>query len=643
MNGVGIVGRRPGTAVGRGATLRRRQARLLVATGAVLAGLVATGGFLVIGGAGSGTRPVGAEAGDRLACPRGVTCSRIRVPLDWNGSGGRQVSLWVEVQRPSEAARGVIFLLAGGPGQAATGAFGLGIDDLWQTVFPGYTLVTFDARGTGESDPPSCEAAETTSECAQALGPDRRFYTTAANVRDLEAVRQALGFHRIGLFGVSYGTELALDYARRFRHRVRWLVLDSPSQSTGGLPALSGVLRALPAKLHSFCARVCPGTTRNYGRNVIALANSLSTDPLRAPVLLPDGRTGLAALDAVQFIDLVSDSDLNPWLAAVLPAAVQAARLGDPQPLLRLTEIDQTPRQPPRESVVNEAVYTATVCNDGPFPWPAGAALGQRLTSLTRAMARLPAGAFGGLGRWAVELGDAYLCLTWPGRPAAEPTPGSEPFPDVPVLAIAGAFDLRATTAEARDVLRHFREGRLLRVLDAGHGAVTNPVSGCVLTAIRRWLGGGSIPASCTAPRVATPIAPYPLPARASAEVVGTPVSTLALAEATLREAEAMWQLLPLEGHDVTVVAGLAAGRLTASTDAFGLAGYGISRAVSLSGVLRLEPTARNGPEALRGSVALRGPAGSLGTLKVDGAAIDGIVAGRPVQAGKLVPTLKRR
>jgi pimeloyl-ACP methyl ester carboxylesterase len=100
-----------------------------------------------------------------------------------------------------------------------------------------YTLVAVDGRGTGGSGPLRCpmllpahlEATAPAAECAKALGPRRDFYGTADHAEDLEAVRAALGYDSVALYGVSYGTELALAYALAHPGRVDRLLLDSVS------------------------------------------------------------------------------------------------------------------------------------------------------------------------------------------------------------------------------------------------------------------------------------------------------------------------------------------------------------------------------------------------------------------------------
>ncbi len=70
--------------------------------------------------------------------------------------------------------------------------------------------------------PPSAVQA-----CAQSIGADRRFYTTADTVADLDMLRQALRVGTLTLDGASYGTFVAERYAITHPGRVSRLVLDS--------------------------------------------------------------------------------------------------------------------------------------------------------------------------------------------------------------------------------------------------------------------------------------------------------------------------------------------------------------------------------------------------------------------------------
>ena len=79
---------------------------------------------------------------------------------------------------------------------------------------------------------------------------DLRFYTTTLAMRDLDAVREALGAPQLNLVGASYGTRAALEYLRLFPQRVRRAVLDGVAPPDMVLPHsmaqdVEGALEAL--------------------------------------------------------------------------------------------------------------------------------------------------------------------------------------------------------------------------------------------------------------------------------------------------------------------------------------------------------------------------------------------------------------
>ena len=46
--------------------------------------------------------------------------------------------------------------------------------------------------------------------CATEIGPSRNLYSTRDHADDIDAVRQALGVEKVGLWGTSYGTQLSV-------------------------------------------------------------------------------------------------------------------------------------------------------------------------------------------------------------------------------------------------------------------------------------------------------------------------------------------------------------------------------------------------------------------------------------------------
>ena len=66
-----------------------------------------------------------------------------------------------------------------------------------------------------------------TEKCASELDADPRFYTTSIAMQDYDKVRRAMGYDKINIMGVSYGTRAAQVYLRLFPNTVRTVTLDS--------------------------------------------------------------------------------------------------------------------------------------------------------------------------------------------------------------------------------------------------------------------------------------------------------------------------------------------------------------------------------------------------------------------------------
>lgn len=571
----------------------------------------------------------------------GLECTTVTVPLDRTGMVPGSIGLHVEVLPSDGTPRGVMFLIAGGPGQGSARSFDLSDPDsaeFMQFLFPGYTLVAFDNRGTGASGLINCprlqtvvpqsaeEDAQLAAECASSIGPRRAFYATRDHAEDLEAVRQALGLGKVALYGVSYGTKLALAYALAHPDDVSRLVLDSVVPTALPDPFETNVLREMPKTLAALCAGGrCRAATANFPADVVALANQLEAKPVVGKILSVGGRTKAVHLNGEDLLSMVVDTDLSPGLAAELPAAVHAARTGYMRPLLRLMDLDvKSSKLTARD--LSFGLYAATTCADGNFPWVPTTAISERSALLDSAVAKLPAGSFGPFGNWASRLGTAVFCKLWPSPAGGAPL-GPGPFPDVPMLAISGGLDFRTPTASAVAVASQFPQGHVLVVPGVGHSVLGTDLSLCSQQALRNWLSGGSVRASCPrVPSMVSFVGVFPRRARA------VPSSTLSVASRAVHEAEASW-LEALSATAKLQPAGLYGGRLTLTSDGFKLARYSIAPGVQVSGNLRLR--AGGPPFTFKGTVKVSGAAAAKGTLRVSGNAVAGTLAGQRV-SGRL-------
>lgn len=550
----------------------------------------------------------------------GVLCATVSVPLDWSGAVPGTIPLSVEELPAKGTPRGVMMLLAGGPGQASAIAFDLAeLGSTWQQIFPGYTLVAFDPRGTGNSgflgctlgSDPLVSAAQVTA-CGDSLGPSRVFYTTAANAEDVEAVRQAVGVDKVGLWGTSYGTKVELAYALAHPDHVERLLLDSVVPTTGPDPLGLDTLKGIPLGLRALCGTAaCHTISKDLAGQVATLANRAEVTPIRGRVRTPAGRTVTVSLDGLTLLGIVVSADLSPGLQAELPTAVAGAVAGRPQALLRIAAFGGDGLAL-ADASFSEGLFLATMCGDGLFPWQPNDALTARRQALTGAIGALPAGSTGPFGSWATAIGPADYCVFWPS-PSGNAPLAAGPLPNVPVLALSGGLDMRTPTANAVSVVSRFPQGHVTVVPGVGHSVLTVDPSGCAMNAVRTWLNGGVPPARCSAarpyladvPRIPATVASAPV-AHGSSGLRGR---TLSAVETTVRDALAAG--ITAGGQ----IGGLVAGRALATFSSLSLTGYSDVPGLSISGSLRVKRAATGALLAPSGSVTVSGAKAARGTV----------------------------
>jgi hypothetical protein len=270
------------------------------------------------------------------------------------------------------------------------------------------------------------------------------------------------------------------------------------------------------------------------------------------------------------------------------------------------------------------ALYAATDCRDGPFPWPADSSPSARPGLLRSAIAALPAGTFGPFGTWAADLGNASLCDTWP-TPSGGVNLSPAAYPNVPVLALSGGFDMRTPTEGAQSVVAQFPQGKLVVVPGIGHSVVTTDPSGCAALAVHDWVLDTSTSRTCSRPPfLVAPIAAFP---HAPSRTAG-PAVTFAVAARTITESEAAW-LFGASNASQSVIPGLTRGTVVpVGNDGFRLAGYGIAKGITLSGTLKLAE--RNGVTLkFQGTLTVGGRLAAHGTLRVSASGVHGTLGGK--------------
>jgi pimeloyl-ACP methyl ester carboxylesterase len=464
------------------------------------------------------------------AASAGFSCTSLAVPLDRTGAVPGTISLSVERKLAGAApSRDAVVALAGGPGQAA-----LPLEEfVAQAIAPALgsrDLLLFDQRGTGASNPLSCSALEGLGtgsqsqlfeQCALEIGPARGAYTTQESVQDIEALRQAGGYEKLVLYGTSYGTKVALEYAERYPQNVEALVLDSVVPADGPEPFSIPTLQAIGPVLDELCTNsACAGITSNPLSDLARLTAQLRKRALNGSVYGGSGIRHSSTLDEGDLLDILEAGDLNPALRALLPAAVQSALRHDPDPLLRLHLLSEglIPNVPDEHTTtessqeVDEALFVTTTCEESPFPWQRTAPPATRLAEAVAFVHAQPAGDFYPFDAiTAFNNGLVPDCAGWPDASAAPP-PASA-LPNVPTLILSGAQDLRTPTSNARSIAALIPDAQLVLVPFTGHSVIGSDLTGCVSQAIAAFFAGSPVQ-PCTSASDAfapTPVTPTKL------------------------------------------------------------------------------------------------------------------------------------
>ncbi|WP_368562965.1 alpha/beta hydrolase [Pseudoxanthomonas sp. UTMC 1351] len=477
-----------------------RNSRSRLAAGLSVLMLTACGGS-----APSENGPVGRRYGQiafepcTLAAPYSTVsveaqCARFDVAENPALPQGRKVALniaWLPATNEGAGTEDPVFFLAGGPGQSAVEVWP-SIDAAFRDVRKQRHVVLVDQRGTGKSNPLACRDEEGKNafgktqdtsadaavafarQCVKQLQADPRFYTTTDAVRDLEAVRAALGAEKINLVGGSYGTRVAQQYAMRHPQHTRSLVLDGvvPNELVLGSEHARNLDEAL-AQQFKQCQQA-PVCADKYGKDqreqLRVLMARLSAQPVQVEYRDPStNQTATGQVDAGTVTILTRMFSYAPHAAALLPLILSEAEQGRYEPLMSLSKLleNQLGDQ------FMHGMQLSVVCAEDVDLLQDNAA--DRDTVLGDTM-------------------NAYLkaqCAAWPTgtRPADFHTPLKS---DVPALLLSGEFDPVTPPRYGIQVERHLRNGLHLVLKGQGHGSFG---TGCVPKLLGRFIESADVKA----------------------------------------------------------------------------------------------------------------------------------------------------
>ncbi len=396
-------------------------------------------------------------------------CGRLAVAENPSAAAGPRIELRVAVVAALDrrSRRAPLFILAGGPGQAAIDLY-VANAGAFARINRDHDLVMVDQRGTGGSAPLNCAYPDdweevvpdsariqaATRRCLASLGDRVRFYTTSVAVHDLEAVRSALGYGRIDLYGSSYGTRVAQLYMRRHPGTTGAAILDGvtyPEQAIGPDTPMDGE-HALDLILGR-CERDtgCGASFPALRVEVAELRRRYG--PERRPLRLDDPLLG-SPLD-VEFNRGMLTAALRLLSyggqpASMLPVLIHAAAGGDLRPLAAQTVMlsKQIADQ------LASGMQNSVICAEDE-PLFARSADRRRMADTYQGTDQLDA--------------LAAICAVWPRGPV-DADLHAPLHSDVPTLLLSGEADPVTPPADAERAAGGLTHHRHLVIRGAGHG-----------------------------------------------------------------------------------------------------------------------------------------------------------------------------
>jgi pimeloyl-ACP methyl ester carboxylesterase len=304
-----------------------------------------------------------------MTLPSGVTegkdlrCGFVSVPELHAKPGGKTIRLFVTIAKGKDVAANAtpVVVLAGGPGQGGSSLLPI----LFNPQLPdaqllqGRDLILLDQRGTGYSQPAlTCsEEQELTKKyagknaqgsqyvadsvaayaaCRERLakeGVNLAAFNSVENAADVNTLRQALNLPKVDLYGVSYGSRLALTVMRDYPQAIRSVVIASPFPLQADLlqglgvsfdNALNELFKTCAADAE--CNQTFPDLKATFNR----VYKQLEEKPVKLMVKeLENTKTHEVLLDGDLMVNSVYQLLFISPFIGVLPAAIGDAEKGN--------------------------------------------------------------------------------------------------------------------------------------------------------------------------------------------------------------------------------------------------------------------------------------------------------------------------
>ncbi|WP_086818639.1 alpha/beta hydrolase [Allokutzneria sp. NRRL B-24872] len=439
------------------------------------------------------------ECGDKFK----GECATIPVPLTWGKPGGEKINLAIGRLKATDPARRIGVLLAnpGGPGGSGITSYitGRGIPDDSE-LRKRFDIISWDPRGVGLSNVVKCDKAllgrgpsavpvtdaefkallahnaELGADCRKNTGPLIDHVDTVHTVRDMDAIRAALGEEKVNFLGFSYGTQIGQQYAELFGKRLRAMVIDSNMDHsiTSAYQYLETATRDLEGSFTEFadwCERTQPCAL--HGKDVRAVWDGLYAKAEAGKLTDPANGKSLTASALRDELFVAMYKPEQRWF----PLATRLAALNTGE---RVAAAAAAPAE------LAENPYQAIWCQDWSWRVNGAAEFRSMLKRLERVAPHTRLSPF-----W----GDITSCLGWPAK-VTNPQHRLAVKDAPPILMVTAKYDVATPRDWNLAAAKQIKNAVLLNYDGVGHGQFSR--SKCARGHIETYLTSLRLPAPNT-------------------------------------------------------------------------------------------------------------------------------------------------
>ena len=308
-----------------------------------------------------------------------------QVPEDRSDPASRMITLsYIRFPATGETSGPPIVYLAGGPGGSGSGTARRQRFELFMAMREHGDVIAFDQRGTGGStELPRCTSSvhvpETEAvsdaeygaawraaveECGafwRGEGIAIEGYTTAQSVQDISDLRDHLGAERVALWGISYGSHLALAALKDIPDEIDRVIIASaegldqtvkmPARTDAYFDRLQAAVDTQPAAAARYPD--IAGTMRRVHAR-------LEAEPVMLEIPQEDGPAVPFLLQRRHMQEMSSGLISDPQYAAILMALYASLDAGDPGLAIGLLQRFYTPGAPITLNAMSTAMDLAS-------------------------------------------------------------------------------------------------------------------------------------------------------------------------------------------------------------------------------------------------------------------------------------------